>query len=119
MDKSRAVPTIHSSPPEDKEPEALKAEKTNRVAFRKRETTRICLHHAAQEVPDVTQQLDCPEETTRNEKPVMISRGTQTRKFKPKFKRPPHRSRGIQTIVEETTEPSVPIKKKEIEYSPK
>ena len=45
-----------------------------------------CLDYAAQEVADAMQSLDCPEETTRNEKPVMISRGTQTRKFKPKFK---------------------------------
>ena len=37
MDKNRAV-TMYSSPPEDKEPEGSKAEKTNRAAFRNRES---------------------------------------------------------------------------------
>ena len=38
----------------------------------------------------------------------MITRGTQTGKFRPRFHRPPHRSRGIQTVPEEKTGFSVP-----------
>ena len=46
----------------------------------------------------------------------MITRGTQTRKFRPRFQRPPHRSRGIQTLPEEETETSIPSKRKKTDF---
>ena len=46
----------------------------------------------------------------------MITRGTQTRTFRPRFQRPPHRSRGIQTLPEEETETSIPAKRKKTDF---
>ena len=53
---------------------------------------------------------------SRSKKPLMITRGTQTRKFRPGFQRPPHRSRGIQTVPKEETESSIPAKRKKTDF---
>ena len=115
MDKNKAVPTIHANQPVEMVPPL---DETPRTAVRKRESARICMEYAAQEESSLSSEeqdmQSCDE--SRSSKPLMITRGTQARKFKPRFQRPPHRSRGIQTVPEEETESSIPAKRKKTDF---
>ena len=72
-------------------------DETPRTAVRKRESARIYMEYLVQEessLSSVEQDLQSCDES-RTSKPLMITRGTQTRKFRPRFRKPPHRNRGI------------------------
>ena len=115
MDKSKAVPTIHANQSVEMVPPS---DETPRTAVKKRESARICMEYAVQEESSLSseeQDLQSCEEL-RSSKPLMITRGTQTRKFRPRFQRPLHRSRGIQTLPEEEIETSIPAKRKKTDF---
>ena len=111
LDKSKAVPIIHANQPVEMVPPLDETP-------RKRESARICLEYAVEEESSLsTEEQDlqsCDE--SRSSKSLMTKRETQTRKFMPRFQRPPHRSREIQTVPEEETESSFPAKRKKLTF---
>ena len=114
LDRSKSVPTIHAQPSTQV---ILRIDETPRAAVRKRQSARICSEYENQELADKLSEAEESQswEGTADSKPAMITRGTQTRKLKPEFKRPLHRSKGIQTCLEEDVEPLFPVKRKRAE----
>ena len=115
MDKSKAVPTIHGNQSIEMDP---LLDEIPRTAVRKRESARSCIEYAVQEESSLSSEEQDVQscEESRSSKPLMITRGTQTGKFRPRFQRPPHRSRGIQTSPKEETETSIPAKRKKTDF---
>ena len=104
MDRSKSVPAIHTEPTKMK---TSSMEQVPRAVFRKRESARICSEfNDGGTTADVkSEEGPVAVEVATQFKPVMISQGIQTRKFNPKFRRPSHRSRWVQTSEDLTEHP--------------